>query len=147
MDYKELLAMLAQRGTIDVEFLEPIEEVEGMADDGMRATLYAGAHDGDECVLLHFDYSKFEPHNRTKAKPNYFDQNGIACLTVFETNHYEAKDSNYFAETDDFRRFFRILDDKSSALFDRYLQAMAQEGVERITYVQWLENLVLAAGA
>jgi len=116
----------------------------------------ASTNDDDGCIALTFDCSGFDAFNRTVAKREWYNPNTKQHdATYFE--YYERKprdivplvESWYFAISDiedgsaekEFGHF-EVEDTKNDSVFYLY-----QKDVElgcKMTYVQWLEDKVMA---
>lgn len=134
--YQELLTLIGK----DIEFLPAIETYADEFDAGMRATVTGIAPDGD-CYQIQFTFAKFDDYNRPFEKPTYFDSDGKPALTVREAGYYRTE--NYLFVEDNWQDCVRLLDDASAGLFDLY--AIDHKVRPDLTYIAWLETIVLAA--
>lgn len=81
-----------------VIFLKPIFE-DDFPEKGMKAWLTdIVLMDRDECYKLYFDFTEFEEENEKYFKADYYDENGVACLTAKERGMYNPKYSVYFGD-------------------------------------------------
>lgn len=118
-----------------------IEGTEGYPEMGMRARITGAElrHDGD-VIVVDFDFSEFEEHNKAFESRNYFDKHGNATLTAREHGSYVPQDGLYLGPDDQQSAFFRV---DSDARLEVYAAFKASGSTS--TYVQWLEDKVLAA--
>lgn len=111
----------AERGMppATVIFLKPVFE-EGYLDTGMKARLTAVRPDPgfakttiDETVaILTFEFSEFQDFNVKRETANYYDSNGIPCLTATESGNYPNKHrEDLYVMLGDETYYFTILDD------------------------------------
>jgi hypothetical protein len=128
-----------------IQFTSKIEYMEAYAEGGMRAriktistrdTHRADLH--DHLYIIVFDYTEFDEFNATLEQPNYYDKNGVACLTAREANKYEPQEEIYFSSPElyPFEDYFTLLDERQNSLIARFKQSGATN------YVEWLENQV-----
>lgn len=134
--YQELLTLVGK----DIEFLSAVEKYADEFDAGMRATVTGIAPDGDH-YQIQLTLAKFEDYNRPFETPTYFDSDGKPTLTVREAGYYRME--NYLYVEDNWRDCVKLLDDTSAGLFDLYL--IDRAAGSDLTYIAWLETLVLAA--
>lgn len=106
MTYQGLYDRLRAGETIFVKFTNTKSEIFGCddgPDDGMIARLIGICKVPNEPTLLRimFDFSGFEEENKVVADRDWFDSDGNATLTWFETAHYpkDGKWSTIIADT------------------------------------------------
>lgn len=51
------------------------------------------------CYRLFFDFTEFESENEKYFRADYYDMNGVPCLTAKEIGLYNPKYSVYFGDT------------------------------------------------
>jgi len=128
-----------------VKFLNKIEQMEVNADPNQRARIlsitgeYLDSEDKhDHVYIVTFDYSEFEEYNKNFASANFYDKNGNPTLTAHEAGVYKQHEKAYFGSPDiwPFENYFTLLDDKTSALIEKFKQSGETD------YVVWLENQV-----
>ena len=140
---KELVS-LVQSGVkpvlvVDKPFYDQVELIYGV---GMK-TRVVGASFKDECYELTFDGTEFDEFNRSIAQPDWYNpETHKHDLKYFEhAEGYRLIDVWYFCEDDDLKEF-HIEDGLSEPLYFLY-QKDVQVGC-KLTYVQWLEDKVMA---
>jgi hypothetical protein len=129
----------------DIQFTANIEDMEAYPEGGMRARIvniiaYDTRNENPEEHLykIVFDYSKFDQFNALLETSNYYDKNGIACLTAREANRYEEVETIWFGSPEiyPFEKYFTLLNEKSQTLFDRFKESGASN------YIEWLEDQI-----
>jgi hypothetical protein len=111
MTINELRKRVRRGERIIVEFTKVIENYEACIDDGMRALISRiDSVDDFDCSQVHFDLSSFESYNDGFVKYNYYDKNGIACLSAKEAGRYPKNgiETIYFDENIDITEFVEI---------------------------------------
>lgn len=94
-DVKEKLIALVGK---TIRFTKAIEAHEMYAEEGMRAVVtkyYFDDRLGDPVHRLYIDYSRYEEENHKRQNANYYDGNGVPCLTAVEAGYYEPLDHIY----------------------------------------------------
>ena len=71
-----------------VTFSEHIEETESDFDPGMKARIESVELDDSEVFSVKFNFKDFLDHNRKFMKHNYYNNEGIACLTWEESGFF-----------------------------------------------------------
>lgn len=126
-----------------VVFKKSIGDLETYCEGGMKARIInckkAGPFSGS--YELVFSFEEFDEFNKGFETSNYFDGNGVPCLTARESGLYTPVDSVFFAEDDDWSFYFEILDEQKMKLFKGY-----SESGDCVTYLEWLEHKVIGAG-
>lgn len=140
--YQELQALVGK----DIEFFKPVEEYVENVDAGMRATIIRISDDehgipGDPCFQIHYTLAKFDAYNRDFEKASFYDSDGKPTLTLRQTGHYSEEDSVYVGN--DWQACIKLVDSAQGKLFDMFM--IDKTAQPDITYVAWLETLVLAA--
>lgn len=88
-----------------IQFTDKVLLYEVYAEPGMKAVvsgfiynMYEDLPDSkDVCHAVYMTYTKFDEFNKKKEPKDYFDKNGVPCLTAREANLYqEVDDVNYF---------------------------------------------------
>lgn len=130
-----------------VEFKSGVEDLEGYAEKGMRATIMSikkSGSDDDVCVI-EFDFTQFDEYNKQFESSNYYDKkgNGEACLNAREAGYYKPHEKYYiFAGTS----WDVNTDDIFTFLCDMNDIALLKETFEKSgesSYVSWLESIAL----
>lgn len=67
------------------------------------------------CYKLYFDFTEFEEENEKYFTADYYDTNGVACLTAKEKGLYNPKYSVYFGDTE-------YTNEENNALLCEHLQ-------------------------
>ena len=127
-----------------VTFNENIEVMETYIDRGMMArvesivldTHYPDAEGGDMYKVV-FDVGEFRAHNTVMEQPNYYDGNGVACLTATGAGQYpkDGKETVYlmfrdnvsYCELDDGDKIFVTLDSETIKALRAGLDIMARK--------------------
>jgi len=140
--HQELQALVGK----DIEFLKPVEEYVETVDAGMRATVSHITDDMDEdpndpCLQIHFTFAKFEDYNRAFELKSWYDNKGNPTMTAREAGHYKVEDSIYVGK--DWQKCLKLVDSAQGKLFDLFV--VDKKAQPDLTYVSWLETLVLAA--
>lgn len=141
-----------------VEFGREIEDCENYGEPGMRARIAAIDIEHDVFVVT-FDFTEFAEHNRPLEQANYYDKNGVACLTARQAGYYADLDTYYLPEPEIWQPgYFRVIEDEGRlALLEAYALEMRASGAAtedagaesptRISYTVWLENRLIALRA
>ncbi|PTH79108.1 hypothetical protein [Aeromonas veronii] len=146
MLFSELISIQSLVGK-GVEFNAGIEDQEGYAENGMRATIMSvkkGGDDGDLCVI-EFDFTQFDEYNKQFESSNYYDKKGNnkACLTAREAGYYKLHEKYYlYAGTN----WDGDTDEVFSFLCDMNDIALLKEEFEKsgeASYMGWLESIAL----
>lgn len=142
MKCAELIEIVRYGARPVITFIKGCEEMEGYAEPGMRArvTGVLSFDPSEDLAKIAVDYGEFDAFNRPFEGANYFDKPGLPPLTAREAGHYEPNGALYLSLTGEIR-VFRVIDDARTALYEMYRHA----GAADITYLEWLENRVLAA--
>lgn len=137
------LAHLIQSGVRPVvTFKPPIDDKECYLEPGMRGRLVLVTDKHDDIFKLQVDLTEFDDFNRQFESANYFDKNGQACLTAREAGYLKAPQEDIYVGLDDEVDFCEMEDAARMVLYAEYQQQAAGR-----TYVQWLEDRVLAGAA
>lgn len=104
MNAKELVTKIDQNPVV-VKFSKEIEKIECECETNMVGRLYAYEIEEkgtpDEHYKIFIDFTGYENWNKGVAKPVYYDRDGKATLTVFETKFYSVKNDLYVMPTDE----------------------------------------------
>lgn len=142
MNFKDLVRSLPDmksRGSVTIEFVPGVEDLECYPETGMRATLVSITEDGDkDLVKLHVNYEDFDEFNTAFESRNYFDREGKPVLTAREAGYYHEDETIYVMGSDKVDKWLRIIDDGATALYAAFrLEAPG------ISYTRWLENKIM----
>lgn len=143
MKMRDLIAFLASRGHVDVEFTSKTHDLETYAEPCMRATLKGVRDDHDGVLRLQISYEKYDEYNEQFESHNYWgvlskgQDPAAAQYTARETGWYKVEDHIYVMDTDEVSKYMVILN--PNPLYDEWAA-----GLKEVSYVQWLENLVNA---
>jgi hypothetical protein len=118
-----------------VVFEERVEALEVVVDGGMRGRAIGFEERGDGEILINFDIKEFEKYNVEFMKPTWQDRNGVAKLTVLETEHYPKNGIESIYWNMDEAVPFQVVDELP--LYAEYLSSDVQ-----IPYVEWLEEKI-----
>lgn len=125
-----------------VTFTEGVSSLEGYAEVSMQAQLIGARRDGDDVIILKFDFEPFDEYNKGFETPNYYNKDRTRSnLTAREAGKYELLQEYYVMANDKAGQYFQVKSAALQALWDRY-EARADKSV---SYVGWLEQQVLAA--
>lgn len=128
-----------------VQFTSKIDDMESYLEGGMRARIVSIDEEDTHRPDLHdhlykivFDYSEFDEFNKNFESANYYDRNGVACLTAREAGMYDQKDTIYFGSPElwPFEDFFILLSEKQTKLISSFKESGATN------YIEWLEGQV-----
>lgn len=128
-----------------VEFTPRIEEMEAYAETGIRARILSITAEGtsrkelDEHIyIIKFDYSEFDEFNTRYETANYYDKNGVPCLTARQSGFYNPQEKIYFGTPLKwpFEDYFNVVDSKTAELIKKFKESGAK------SYVEWLESQV-----
>lgn len=131
-----------------VRFLPSIEDMEGYAEPEMMARIVGIKEKDTNSPSLHdhlyeitFDFTEFEGHNLSFESANYYDKNGVPCLTARQANFYEPKETVYFGSPLlwPFEKYFEVIDGEAKKLVDEFLASGSE------SYIQWLEMQLINA--
>lgn len=143
MTGKELLKMFEDGKKITIRFTDTIEQLEGMFCENMMADVLNIYRDGDELVLK-VDQTKYYESNK---------QYDNSCWYNKETKNYDLPYEEYCKQynkevsmTEEVYDNYDgeiynmvVVEDNTKELYERYLKELTD-----ITYIEWLENIVLA---
>ena len=128
-----------------IQFTSKIEDMEAYPEAGMRARIKSiSARDThrtdlhDHLYVIEFDYTEFNEFNAALEHANYYDKNGVACLTAREANMYDPQEEIYFGSPElwPFEDYFTLLDERQNYLIARFKESGATN------YVEWLESQI-----
>lgn len=139
MKGKELAQMVADGIHPVVTFKAPVLDKEGYLEAGMRGRLVAISDEHDDMFQLHVDLAEFDDFNRQFESANFYDKNGRACLTAREAGVYKEPKEWFFVGNDDEIDFCEVEEAPRCALYAEY-----QKTASSLSYVQWLEDRLLA---
>lgn len=124
--------------------------------EGMKTRVVAATNDYDGCIALTFDCTEFDEFNRTVAKKEWYDVNTKKhTATYFE--YYERKPGSTVPMVESW--YFAVSDIDSGASEEEFGHFEVEEGLNnsvfflyrkdvelgcKMTYVQWLEDKVMA---
>lgn len=143
MNFKQLIEGGATSRAFDIEFLKPVEDLEGYPEASMRATFISGQLCDDDVAVIRVSYEKFDEYNKAFETANYYARDGVPRLTAREAGHYSVEENLYVMADEPYDKYFKILDSAATNLYDRW---RAQRDMSSMTYVQWLESLVVISG-
>lgn len=109
--FLEMFNNIEQYRNINVVFTKRIEDLENYPELGMRGKLLRIQSDRDGVLLVYFDYGAWRDHNVERESTNYYDKNGVACLTATSAGLYKAQDCVFVMETDDPNKYMSILEE------------------------------------
>ena len=141
MVMRDLIQLIAVRGSIDVEFTKGVEDMEGYPELGMRATILNAVDQHDDVMKIRVSYEKYDEFNKQFEGHNYWgvERNGqdpaSATYTARETGWYKVEEDLYVMADDDVSRTMTLL--SNSNLYDTW-----NNGNKELSYVLWLEALV-----
>lgn len=140
--YQELQALVGK----DVEFLKGVEQYDVEYDVGMRATIISiddgmNSDPDDPCLQIHFTFDKFEDYNRSFESASYYDKHGDPTMTAREAGYYNVQSSLYVGNN--WAECVKLVDPAAEKLFSLFM--VDKEANPDLSYVKWLEALVLAA--
>ena len=128
-----------------IQFTSKIELMESYPEKGMRGRIvsideeYTHMDDLEEHLYkIVFDYSEFDEFNKSLESANYYDKNGVACVTAREAGMYRVKELIYFSSPKlyPFEDYFTTLDARQNELLKRFKESGAKN------YVEWLESQI-----
>lgn len=112
--YREYL--LKKQKRLVIKLAEPVFE-DAYLDTGMKANLIGisldNTYDGEEMYRLLFEWKEFSEYNKSKERADYYDKNGVPCLTASEAG-WCPKDfkEELYSGVNDNTQFFIIEDDE-----------------------------------
>lgn len=130
----------ASRGQA-IEFTSCVDDWEGYPEEGMRAIIVGFEWDDPELGKLFLDFEPFDAHNKELEKHNYYDKNGVACLTAREAGYYKPQDYYYTVPSNDLGRMYNFVDEEQAARSINLRSLWEQKYKDKATYVSWIENL------
>ena len=142
MKGKELAQMVKDGIRPVVTFKAPILDKEGYLETGMRGRLVAVSNEHDDMFKLHVDLSEFDDFNRQFESANYYDKDGVPRLTAREAGFYKVPKDELYVGNDEDVDFCEVEEPGRLGLYETYRKVSANT-----TYVQWLEDRVLAGAA
>lgn len=119
-----------------VEFKKAIEDLEGYAEKGMRATITGFDQMDKETLRFYVDYSAFEEFNLAFETPNYYGKTNEPTLTAREAGQYNPTDHFYVERSDAADMFFTPVNPTNDLMGEWKNAGMAT------SYVQFLEARV-----
>lgn len=141
MKMSELKTLLQTGKDVDVEFTKDVEDLEGYAEPGMRATIISVSPVGqDDVMKIRVSYKKYDDFNRAFEAHNYWgrlslDQDpSAAAYTARETGWYKEEEDIYVM-ADDVLKYMTVLE--PNEMFDTWNASLKQ-----VSYVTWLENRI-----
>jgi len=111
MNIRGLRKRVRRGDMVIVEFTKKIEDYESCIDEGMRAIVTKIENpDMYDCCPVHFDLNSFDTYNDGFAQHNYYDKNGVPCLSAKEAKMYPKNgiETIYFDEVTDITEFIEI---------------------------------------
>lgn len=142
MKGKELAALITDGIHPVVTFMKPFDNMEGYLEAGMRGRLAGVGNQHDDMFRLHIDLTEFDDFNKQFESANYFDDHGKPCLTARESGYYKEPKEDFYVGDDQEVDFLVIEDADRLKLYQNF----TQDGAGK-TYVQWLEDRVIASDA
>lgn len=92
-------------------------------------------------VVLTLDYTEFTAHNARFESANYYDARQNPTLTARQAGYYKPQERLHFAASDAVANWLSVADAATMALHTRH-----QTSGSTLSYVSWLEAMVIAAG-
>jgi len=139
----EQIAQLVKDGVHPVvTFKAPILDKEGYLEAGMRGRLVAVSNEHDDMFKLHVDLSEFDEFNRQFESANYYDKDRVPRLTARESGFYKEPKDEVYVGNDEEVDFCEVEEPNRLGLYEAYRKTAAA-----LSYVQWLEDRVLATAA
>jgi hypothetical protein len=135
----DLIEHFEQGNRPAVEFKKDILECECYAEPLMRARLVGVRDDGDDVVILSFEFSEFDAHNLEFEVKSWFDEAGKPTLTAREAGQYKPVDDLYLMTTDLTERWLSLLPADSLTLYQSFKESGGT------SYRAWLEAELTAA--
>ena len=135
---QELIDRLFQGVKPVVQFKKKIEDQESCLDPNMKGRVVGYNDESEEgytCLVFEIDLSEFEEYNEQFQVRNYYDKNGIPCLTAKEAGFYRNMETFYLSGDESDTDYVEI--SEKSRLYDQYLT----EREPGQTYISYLENL------
>ena len=83
-----------------------VDDLESYIEIGMRAEITGGRENGNDVLMFNLDYSKFSKFNESFEIANYYDANGVPCLTARQAGHYKDQDTLHLMATDRLESIF-----------------------------------------
>lgn len=120
-----------------VIFLKSVEDLEGYLEPGMRGRIVAVRDEDDDLLSFTVDLAEFETFNAAFESSNYYDKDGNPRLTAREAGYYKPIEEIWSGRSDEVP--MSLEDSGRLNLFTAY-----QDAKVGLSYVQWLEDLVLA---
>ena len=132
---------------LSVQFTDYIETYGVDAEAGMRAKLLNIFIEDDEDPEdvswgIRMDFGPYEEYNKQFEKGDFFDANGVACLTIHEAGQYVPVDTIFFT-LEDLHKAFVVLDNKAVENHAKLTELYKDEGTTE-TYMAWLERTLAA---
>ncbi len=101
---------------LTVEFKKGIEDCEGYAESGMRATIVAIESQRDGVMRVTMDFSAFDAFNKPFESANYYDKNGQPTKTAREAGSYSVREDYYFGENDSVFKYLAMIEPANELL-------------------------------
>lgn len=120
-----------------VEFNKGIEDLEGYAEKGMRATIVGFDVMDSETLRVHVDYSAFEDFNLAFETPNYYGKTNQPTLTARQAGQYTPTEHFYVDPSDPADTFFTPAEQANG------LMAQWRSAGATTSYVRFLEDRVV----
>lgn len=129
----------------DIEFLKEINDYDWYGENGMRATVRSvewqdESNVNDPVFKLHVSFAKFDDYNKAFESSNYWNT-GEALVTAREAGCYKVEDHLYVGNN--WAKCLKIVGAPQAKLFVMF--QVDKTSQPDITYMAWLETLVLAA--
>lgn len=142
---EQIISMIDSKIKPVVIFKENVFFDDSFLESGMTARLTSYEKDGDGYALT-ADFSEFFDQNKPLMSANYFDNNGVPCLTAEQAGmipkgmkEYIYLDLNTDSNCVDFVSSDRL------ELHNQYLNEVPEQDREGTSYIYWLESKVLNA--
>ena len=145
MNFNQLKAEFDMGVRRVVTFNAGIENLEGAADENMRARVslvMASRHDG---INVTFDYTEFEAYNAEFEKTTYWDKEKRPTLSARQAGMYGPQELFYFEPNDDVSQYFSFDSEAPHRLHETY-RAEKAAGTTSLSYVSWLEAKLVCLG-
>lgn len=112
---------------------------------GMRTRLTSYEKDGEGYVFS-ADFSEFFDENKPLMSANYYDDNGVPCLTAEQAGKIPKGMKEYvYIDLNADEDTFELVSSERLELHKQYLNEVPEQDREGTSYIYWLESKVLNA--
>lgn len=134
------LSQMVQDGIHPVVFFKKdIADQEGYLENGMRGRIIGSKPGHDGCCVFIVDLGDFDTFNRNFESNKYYDKNQVPCLTAREAGFYKQQEQVWVDVSAEIQSF-EVENTERLALYLRFKSDRSGD-----TYVQWLEDALIAA--